>query len=226
MRVEKFGEATLILGDCREILPSLGKFDLLLTDPPYGILGGRKSIGGAKPMSGRKAKGMENRIDVNKHDLSWDGAPIDKDTINLLRLISQEQIIWGWNHFSDFLPPTRSVIVWDKKCQNGWDDAFADVELAWASSGKCRAYRHLWVGAFRKGKRHGHPTEKPEELMSFCISLFPKAESIFDPFMGSGTTGVAAIRAGRKFTGIEIDPEYFDMACRRVEAGANQGVLF
>lgn len=195
-------------GDCREILPNLEPVDLVLTDPPYGILGGAKAIGGA------------NIVQANRYDLSWDCAPVSGDMIDAMQEISSEQVFWGWNHYSDLLPPTKSVLVWDKKCKNRWDDTFSDCELAWASSGKCRAYRHLWVGALRKGPRHGHPTEKPVPLMTFCVQHFDKLDdgpqTILDPFMGSGTTLRAAKDLGRKAIGIEIEEKYCEIAVERL----------
>jgi len=190
--------------DCRELLPELPKVDLVLTDPPYGILGGSKSIGGS------------NMVAVNKYDLSWDTEHIDQETINILRQKSAEQIFWGWNHYAHSLPETKSILVWDKKCRNGWNDTFSDAELAWCSSGKCRVFRHLWVGALRKGERFGHPTEKPLGLMSWCLSLYPDADLILDPFVGSGTTLVAAKNLGRRAIGIEIEERYCEIAAKRL----------
>lgn len=191
-------------GDCREILPSVLKVDLILTDPPYGILGGSKSIGGS------------NIVKVNEYKIDWDDEPVAQDLLWQLRELSRDQVIWGFNHFAHWLPQTKSILIWDKKCQNGWNDTFSDAELAWMSRGKCRVYRHLWVGALRNGNRHGHPTEKPEELFRFCISLFPNAQTILDPFMGSGTTLRAAKDLNRKAIGIEIKERYCEIAAMRM----------
>lgn len=195
---------TIYHGDCLEIMPDLEKVDLVLTDPPYGILGGSKAIGGS------------NMVEVNKYDLSWDCQSISKKVLDQLREISGEQIFWGWNHYAHSLPETKSVIVWDKKCQNGWEDTFSDGEIAWVSKGKLRIYRHLWVGALRKGVRFGHPTEKPKELMVFCLNLFSLSKTILDPFMGSGTTLVAAKELGRRAIGIEIEEKYCEIAVKRL----------
>src|SRR5690606_34479920 len=106
----------------------------------------------------------------------------------------------------------------------------ADCELAWTNyKGKgVRLKRHLWAGFFRDGDdpRGVHPAQKPEDVMAWAIQQAPKAESILDPFMGSGTTGVAAMTLGRQFIGIEREPKYFDIACARIEAAQNQARLF
>lgn len=126
--------------------------------------------------------------------------------------MSKEQIIWGGNYFTDILPPTMRWLVWDKGQR---DFSLADFEMAWTSQWKAaRIFDYARGKALRDGKEH--PTQKPVELMSWCLTFVPKAKSILDPFMGSGTTGVACARVGRPFVGIEREPKYFEIACRRV----------
>jgi DNA modification methylase len=127
---------------------------------------------------------------------------------------SKEQIIWGGNYFTDKLPATMRWLVWDKMQRNF---SLADCEFAWTSQQK--AARILTLArsvALQDGK--SHPTQKPVALMQWCLGFLPDARTILDPFMGSGTTGVACIREGRRFIGVEIDPGYFDVACRRIAA--------
>ncbi len=197
------GDAELWLGDCLEILPTLGKVDAVVTDPPYGI--GERMQGGTWGA-------------VNKYsDLrGWDRAP---DTALLMALVrmADEAVVWGGNYFG--LPSSRCWLVWDK-CNAV--KTMADVELAWTNIDRPAKRLSLPVGVHR----HGHPTEKPMSLMRWCLGFLPNAQTILDPFMGSGTTGVACAKLGRKFIGIEIEPKYFDIACKRIEDAYRQADLF
>lgn len=167
-RVETIGDATLYLGDCLEILPTLGKVDAVVTDPPYGI-GDR--------MKGVTWGAAEKYADFRQ----WDEAP-HPHTIARLWMMSPRSIIWGGNYFG--LPPSRCWLAWDK-CNAV--PTMADVELAWTSLDRPAKRMSLPVGAHRSG----HPTEKPVALMEWCLGFLPDAQTILDPFMGSGTTGVA-----------------------------------
>lgn len=206
------GNATLYLGDCRDILPTLPKVDAVITDPPYGInIGGSGTIGGS---------GIVAAKDYGKAD--WDKVGMSAEQWAAIRACSDKWIVWGGNHLADVLGPSAGVLAWDKKCQNGWDDTFNVITRA-------KGFRHLWAGALR-GSEQGqnvrlHPTQKPIALMEWCLSFVQDAKTILDPFMGSGTTGVACMNLGRKFIGIEIEPKYFDIACRRIEDAQRQGRL-
>ena len=187
---------TLYLGDCREILPTLGKVDAVVTDPPYGL--GKKMEGGSWGSVGKYA-------DMR----TWDVAP-SVETLASLRNLAPAVVLWGGNYFD--LPPSRCWLIWDK---SNALRTMADAEMAWTNLDRpVKRFRgsvgiHKW----------GHPTEKPLALMVWCIEQIPQSPaSILDPFMGSGTTGVAAVNLGRKFIGIELDPGYFDIACRRIAA--------
>lgn len=206
-RVETIGAATLYLGDCRGIIPTLGHVDAIVTDPPYGI--------GEDGGKFRGRLGQGHRV---LPKLAWDTAPPDAALFDLLREVSDEQIIWGGNYFADKLPPSKGWLYWQKLM--GGD--FSDGELAWTS--RDRALREFTACNKAHGKEH--PTQKPIELMCWCLGLIPDAETILDPFMGSGTTGVATLRLGRKFIGIEIEPSYFDIACRRIEDAASRPDMF
>ena len=208
-REEQIGRARLILGDCREVLPTLGKVDAVVTDPPYGI----GEHGGACRTRGRPG--------YTKHaDKGWDNERPPAAVFDAMRHVSREQIIWGGNYFADLLPPSMGWLYW-KKLMGG---DFADGELAWTS--RNRALREFTKCP--KGMDKEHPCEKPVQLMLWCLGFVPDAETILDPFMGTGTTGVAALQAGRKFIGIERDPDYFEIACRRIReaAGEDVGPLF
>lgn len=218
MRVETIGRATLYLGDCREVLPTLGKVDLVCTDPPYGI-GYDKA---AAKSSGSQSGGM---LAAKRHyeATDWDSAPPDTDLLNAVINLGQSAILFGGNYFG--LPASRCWLVWDKEV-NG---EFADCELAWTNLDKpVRRIRHMWNGMLRKGQeeRNDHPTQKPLGVMKWAIGHAPKADSILDPFMGSGTTGVAAVQMGRDFIGIEREPKYFDIACKRIDDAQRQADLF
>ena len=200
-RREVIGGQTLLLGDCREIMPALGAVDAVVTDPPYGI----GEDGGAKRSRGRPG--------YAKHEKKgWDASRPSADIFAAILAQSNEQILWGGNYFADLLPPTMGWLYWRKLM--GGD--FSDGELAWTSRrGALREFVRC-----PKGMDKAHPCEKPIALMEWCLGFLPNAQTILDPFMGSGTTLVACQRLGRNGIGIEIDPDYFDIACRRVEAEA------
>lgn len=215
MEKVEINSATLYLGDCREIVPGLQRVDAVVTDPPYGI-GEAK---GKNKSRGKLAISKDYGAD------SWDDQPAPDWLMMLLREQSQWQIIFGGNFYA--MPPSSCWLVWDK--ENGQSD-FADCELAWTNLPKAvRLKRWMWNGMLRAGgeDRGDHPTQKPIKVMEWAITLLPEpAQTILDPFMGSGTTGVACVGLGRSFTGIERKREYFDAACKRIEAAYAQQRLF
>lgn len=223
-RVETIADGvTLYLGDCRDILPTLGKVDAVVTDPPYGIKeAAGKNASRSKPMGGAQVKMPGKTIiarDFGNDD--WDNKPIDEDLLVTVRAAGRWAIIFGGNYYT--LPPSSCWLVWDKL--NG-DSDFADCELAWTNLPKAvRRIRFMWNGMFRQnGEGRGdHPTQKPIEVMRWCIESLPApSKTILDPFMGSGTTGVAAVKMGRDFIGIEAKQIYFDAACRRISEAQRQ----
>jgi DNA modification methylase len=198
------------LGDCLEVLPTLGRFDACVTDPPYGIGrdGQKKTTGGN---GGRKAYEFKG----------WDKERPSNEVFDLITAMSDHQVIWGGNYFADLLPPTGKWLVWDK----GQRINQSDGELAYTSKdGALRIFTQNRVALLVEGAEH--PTQKPLEIMRWSLLQVPEAVSILDPFMGSGTTGAAAVQLGRRFTGIEIDPGYFDIACRRIEAATREPDMF
>ena len=201
----KDNAVTLWHGDCREIVPALGKFDLLLTDPPYGIgADNRKRI----LSRGKLAKAKDYG------EMNWDSAPPNAELIALIRRHCEKQIIWGGNYFE--LPPCKGPLVWDK--ENGEND-FADGEFAWNNLGcALRIKRHLWHGMIRKGQEERfHPTQKPLEVIAWALKLAGDVQTVLDPFAGSGTTGRAAKDLGRKCTMIEKEERYCAIAAKRME---------
>jgi site-specific DNA-methyltransferase (adenine-specific)/modification methylase len=196
MKVE-IGNATLYLGDCMDILPTLDKVDAVITDPPYGLES--------------KLKGGTWGRQFNCDSYSWDSKPWEptKEFLSVAKVY----VIWGGNYFSS-LPPSRCWLIHDKTIRGM---TFADAELAWTNLDKnTRVFSYLVPRGFL-GEERLHPTQKPIALMKWCIEQVGSPKTILDPFMGSGTTGVAAVQMGRKFIGIEREPNYFEIACKRIE---------
>lgn len=224
-RLEKsrvvIGDCTLYNEDCKFIMPTLSGVDAVVTDPPYGINLDTNNLRftGAKGGASRQRKQLKG---------SADGKPIANDVAAFdpspLLKVGKQQIIWGWNNFPDKLP-RGTALVWLKRNDEAFGSFLSDAELGWFNKGHgvyCR--RDLSNNAIAMDRQH--PTQKPVSLMEWCLTFLPHAEIILDPFMGSGTTGVACLRAGRKFIGIEIDKRYFDIACRRIEEAYKQPDLF
>jgi len=209
IRKEVIGGQTLILGDCRGIIGGL-TFDAILTDPPYGI--GRDG----KPPSTSRHGGHKGYAFKG-----WDSEPPSDAFIAQLATAPKGAIIWGANYYPAALSPSSRWLVWDK----GQRIDQADAELAFCSTGGAlRVFTLNRVALMTDGAVH--PTQKPVALMEWCLGFLPDAKTILDPFMGSGTTLVACQRMGRAGTGIELDPDYFDIACRRVDEAARQPDLF
>lgn len=200
---------TIFNCDCRQVLPFLGRFDLLLTDPPYGILNlenGETLAVRKSPRANGSGK-LKNRL-INTADFSWDSYAPTVGVLETMCDTSSVNIIWGGNYFT--LPPCRGVLCWDK-CQP-WPN-FSQIELAWTNIERPAAiFRHDKSDI--DGKKH--PTQKPLALMKWCIGFAPDAKTILDPFMGSGTTLVAAKQLGLRAVGIEISREYCEAAVERL----------
>jgi len=198
----------LICADCREVLPTLGRVDAVVTDPPYGI---------AALWAGEQ-KGKNGKSVLWDGNNTWDCQTLP-EPLHAARLLADKSIVWGGNYYE--LPASRGYLIWDKM----QEFSNADSELAWCSwSQTPRTFRYARAQLASEGKEH--PTQKPLSLMKWCLEFIPDASTILDPFMGSGTTGVAAVKLGRRFIGIEIEERYFSIACRRIEEALKQPDLF
>ena len=196
--VSDCGTVTLYCGDCLEVLPTLEakSVDAVVTDPPYGVKAGRQSFG----------KWRTSRMEAE----SWDDAAVDVSPVVAMGLPT---IVWGGNYFH--LAPSRCWLVWHKGSGFAGRD-FAECEMAWTNldaNARHMTYDPLANGDYKNKK---HPTQKPVPVMTWSVSHV-EGETILDPFMGSGTTGVACVRLGRRFIGIELEPKYFEIAKRRIQ---------
>ncbi len=218
-REEIIGDCRLILGDCREVLPTIGKVDAVVTDPPYGI------------------------NHSSSHGASWQNTRIAGDNDTALR----DEVLAGWDNVAAFgtwkTPPivgAAGCLVFDKGPAFG----MGDLSFPWKPSFELIYIRgRAWRGKREEGVLRGHvqvswetqfkglgdrearshPHQKPFSLCEALLQKLPRDFILLDPFMGSGTTGVACARLGMRFVGIEIEASYFDIACRRVEQAQRQG---
>ena len=200
MKKVEIGNATLYLGDCAEILPTLGKFDAVVTDPPYGI-------------------GISSNPVRRKHEkMDWDNSTPTIDLMDLVLKSGNHAIVWGGNYFN--LPPSQGFFIWDKLQPENF--SLAMVEMAWTNIKTPAKMFRQSVTSYSKE----HPTQKPVNLMEWCISYCKETTTIIDPYMGSGTTGVACMNMKKQFVGIEREQKYFDIACKRIEDAQRQVTLF
>lgn len=184
---------TLYHGDCRDIVPMLGKFDLLLTDPPYGI------GFAAQPTIYQRAKGMKPE--------SWDD---NSPNISTFLESARIQCVWGGNYFN--LPVSRGWLAW---CKPDAPPSMGRLELAWTNQDMNSKY-FFWSISATNAERLGHPTQKPYALITWCLSFWPDAKTVLDPFAGSGTTGRACKDLGRKCVMIEREEKYCEIAAKRM----------
>ena len=208
------GNATLYNADCREVLPILTGVDAVITDPPYGMNATTANMSGGY-----------GRWCLDSSKAAWPKGGLDWDkeapaVVSILPSIA-DCIIWGGQFFN--LPQARGWLVWNKIIRN-WSSS--ECELAWTNIEQpVRAFDYSHGQLATEGKKH--PTQKPLPLMKWCINQFKSnPKQILDPFIGSGTTGVAAVQMDRKFIGIELDNKYFDIACRRIEDAQRQQRMF
>lgn len=247
-RVEQIGAATLYLARCEDVLPTLAWPDAIVSDPPFGqrlktnnagagVTG--RAPGAGRPMGtigkGDGAKWWPKAIEGD--DKPFDPTPLVGDG-NKPRPAADKLLLWGAHKFGHRLPRGR-WLAWDKVPTGKVRDQ-GDGELAWTNvrpDAALRIYRLLWDGVcvgsaarheVTAGQQREHPTQKPEALMAWCLGFLDLAPNslICDPYMGAGSTGIAAVRAGHRFVGIECEPLYFDAACRRIDAAQRQGQLF
>lgn len=212
-RVEHIGDATLYLGDCLEILPTLGNVDAAITDPPFGV-------GNFVQVTGR----LRGRGDERGRAVTWNETAPPVEFFELLRAITKHRIIWGANFFNCF-EDRGGAIIWDK-CQSMPNFSKADIASC-THFQKTEIVRLPWTNfTVRHKAESDHPCERPVDLYEWCIRYLPGIKSVIDPYMGSGTTGVACAKLGRKFIGIEIEPKYFDIACERIRKAYDQPDMF
>ena len=210
-RVVRIRDCILLQGRSEQLihpygLDDLGPFDALVTDPPYGIDAAKMTMG-----SGRLKEFEKKAL--------WDSERVD---ITHFLKRAPQIVIWGGNYYTDMLPFTNDWLVWDKA---NTGTSFSEVELAWTNLGcNARIFRHHW--GTLDGKKQ-HITQKPQRVMEWCLSRLPKTpKRVLDPFMGSGTTGVACAHFGIEFVGIELGDFNFEMACERIKAEYQRGDLF
>ena len=211
IREVTIGNCRLIQGDCLQVMPLLD-WDVTLIDPPYGIA----YVHGAEK---RKHGSKHNNKPIIGDDKPFDPVPF----------LDKPCIAWGANNYAAKLPPMPSWFIWDKRCGLGGGPDQADCEVAWSNLGHpARCFNHYWSGFSRDSERgvpRVHPTQKPIAVMEWCLKFMPEG-TVLDAFMGSGTTGVACVNLGRKFIGIELDADYFDIAVRRIADAHRQADMF
>jgi site-specific DNA-methyltransferase (adenine-specific) len=240
--IERIGDCELHLGDCREILPTLGKVDAVVTDPPYSI-----SLEGSSGSFTRLGNKGTRSLSFFTGDTDWAGMTATVLDAIALSIECKPLSFYCWCGHRQFGPITDALelagystrfLIWRKKCP-----APAPPRSGWQSGAELCLYgylpgRHFADGmfnnvldsdSFRFGQpgKVDHPTQKPLATIAPLLDVSTvRGHTILDPFMGSGTTGVACVKLGRKFIGIEIEPKYFDIACRRIEAAYRQPDLF
>ena len=202
----KCGGVRLYCGDCVSLLPTIdvAGVDAIVTDPPYGL--GKRWTGGTWFTKGAYAG----------DDVEWD-AEAPAEAVSKLVCMGKPSIVWGGNYFA--LPPSRCWLSWVKRDNM---PTMADFELAWTNLDRPSKEFYRARSSFDRQ----HPTQKPDDLMLWCLGFLPKSQTILDPFMGSGTTGIACVKTGRRFIGIEKEPKYFEIAKRRIESELNGQPLF
>jgi len=205
----------LILGDCLEVMKGMAdkSVDAVITDPPYGV-------GRDKGFEGFGAFGAP--IARKRYQGEWDNKRPEKSYFDEILRSSNKSLIFGGNYFSDLLPVGNHWVVWDKKQTM---PTFGDCELVWTNvkRNSVKWITREWNGLLGKEENRQHATQKPLKIMKWLIVNYTnEGDTILDPFMGSGTTGVACVQTGRNFIGIEIDPTYYAIAEKRIKDAQQQ----
>ena len=217
-RKEIIGDATLILGDCRDVLPTLDRACSVVSDPPYGMdwnTDSSRFSGGELHHRKRRDPGRSDWPEIHGDDQPFDPTPW---------LEFRACILWGANHYAARLP-VGTTLVWIKRLDAAFGSFLSDAEVGWQKGGH-GVYCKRDLTNYALTSERAHPTQKPIGLMEWCIARAPPTGTILDPFMGSGSTGVAALQLGRRFIGIEREPQYFDAARRRIAEAHAQPRLF
>lgn len=193
-------------------------YDLAICDPPYGIKANHNRTGF-----------MNHTISQNADNKSWDSERMPKEWIDELFRVSKNQIIWGYQYYSDLLPPTKGMIIWDK--ENG-NSVFSDGEAAYQNTKESlRIFRYKWIGLFQKNMKNPekriHPTQKPVDLYKWILRNYAKpGQSIFDSHCGSGSIRIACHDMNFNFEGCEIDKDYYERQEKRYKLHMQQSELF
>lgn len=212
-RCEVIGDATLYLGDCMDILPTLPKVDAVITDPPFGVGNFVQTTGRLMGRGGARGEKVE-----------WNEYPPPLEFFRLIQGMSKHRIVWGANFFNCF-EDRGGAIIWDK-AQSMPNFSKADIASC-THFQKTEIVRIPWTNfTVTHEAETDHPCERPIRLYEWCIDYLPSILTVLDPYMGSGSCGVAAVRRCKSFIGIEREPKYFDIACKRIEQAAAQGHLF
>lgn len=224
------GGITIYHGDCREILPTLGAFDLVLSDPPYGVGINTqfKSRRGATASPKIGTRGGKKGVVRRDHPpVAGDDRPFEPAH---LLMLAPSGIVWGANHYASRLPDSPFWLGWDRET-DGTDSTNLELAYVWGHRYRSvRIFRHLWCGVRRKTESAGHgggwlhPTQKPVALMAWCLGFFPKARTIVDPYMGSGPIAKACLDGGKRYVGIELVEEYCERAVARLQQRRLAGV--
>lgn len=207
------GNATLYLGDCLEILPTLGKVDAVITDPPFGVGSFVQSTGT-----------LRGRGDNYGKVVTWNNSSPPPSLFDILRGMSKHRIIWGANFFNCF-EDKGGAIIWIK---NQKMPNFSKADIASCTHfQKTETVTIPWTNFIITHEAEtDHPCERPVSLYEWCINYLPPIDSVLDPYMGSGSVGIACQNTNKAFVGIEREPKYFEDACRRIEDAQRQGRLF
>jgi site-specific DNA-methyltransferase (adenine-specific)/modification methylase len=211
----------IVNADCYTLLDAWPSNAALVTDPPYGIAVVKNGkIGGCRP----NAK-WSNPANTAARQIAGDDRPFDPDPFLRFGVVC----LWGANHYASRLPDSPCWMVWYKRMA-GQENNFADCELAWTNlDAPARCTQHLWMGFLRASEQreHWHPTQKPVSVCAWCLRTLalPAETLVIDPFMGSGSLGVACHRAGLRYLGVEIDPEHYATAKERLQRETAQGLL-
>ncbi len=217
--------------DCMDAMREFeaGFFDLAIVDPPYGI--GLLSMTFTKNDTRMFGNMATQRRDYRKQG-EWDKRP-DRQYFDELRRVSKRQIIWGYNYFTDMLPPAKGFIVWDKRCIDSMTNDFSDCELAYLSEGQgvARIFRYMWNGMIQGNMANKedrfHPTQKPVQLYQWILDRYAKkSDKILDTHVGSASSLIACGRLGFDAWGYEIDADYYQQAKARLDRELAQGTLF
>jgi site-specific DNA-methyltransferase (adenine-specific)/modification methylase len=196
-----------------DILPTLDKVDAVITDPPFGVGNFVQTTGN-----------IRGRGNLHGQEVSWNENSPPKEFFELIKNISKQRIIWGANFFNCF-EEKGGAIIWDK-VQPMPNFSKADIASC-THFQKTEIVRIPWTNFdVAREAETNHPCERPVQLYEWCINYLPKINSVLDPYLGSGSCGVATIRLGRKFIGIERDPKYFEAACKRIEQATKQEDMF